>query len=199
MQTITAIQEEVLAKILQKSVGRNTPLEKLEDFLETSFDRHNINEEEKTAIIAKTLSSATIAITSEALKLSIEISSRELLLPLEIEVINAQIEELEASLALKGAKMDKLDEEMGSEDEKTALINAQIEEIKAKIQALQKQNMLYTKQANFYKTQLYIERAEIYSQVASMALANEMEVDDNFWTTARRAITDINMGAMPSC
>lgn len=199
MKTITAIQEEVLSKILQKSVNRNTPLEKLEDFLEASFDRHNLRKEEENAIIAKTLSTATIAITGEALKVSIEIASHELLLPFEIDIINAQIEELEASLALKDAKIGKLDEEIKSEDEKNPLINAQVEEIRAKIQALQKQNRLYTEQANFYKTQLYVERADIYSQVASMALANEMNTDDTFWSATKSAINDISTGAMDTC
>lgn len=190
--SIVAIQPKIYKELLKISLGRDTPMEHLKDFLTHVYGDMELREEERIKLVSTTIASIIQGITTVAMQMSIELAQKDAKFPLEASLIQAQIAELEASGELKKAQKDKLDKEKESENFKIELYKAQAEEIRQKIKESKTKEALMVVQGNYYKSQAEIEKAKISSEVAGMAFTNDTVVGKEVWADVKKYINNIS-------
>lgn len=188
---VSSLQKDIYEYLLKKSVGRDTPLESLKDFISKTLDKFEISQDDKVKIISSTLSSSVTAITTEAMRASIELAVKDSRWKDEHNLISAQIEELRASKELKNAQANKLKQEKENESERKNLIKAQVDELKANVSLQRSKTQLVCRQGDYYRTQAMIEQAKVYANIVSMAYTNDTDVAQTLWEQSNKFIQDI--------
>lgn len=189
---VSVYQEKIFESLLKKSVGRDTPLEKLEDYLDGAFNRFDINDGDRVKVLSATISNAVVGITTEAMRNSIVLAEKDAKFTHEVNLIDAQIGELKASARLKDAQAGKVAKEDANEGKKGNLLDAQTLEAKARAKSEGIKGQLYCRQGDYYRTQGMIEKAKTHSQIASMALTNDVTVGEKIWGNVRSDINAID-------
>lgn len=182
---LSSFSHKIYASLLERVTSRNTPFERLDDFLDRCFQNESLRKEERVSLIAQTLSGAVIELTVEAMRASMVLAERELKHPYEKRLLTAQANELRKEAQLKIKQAQKLGKEKENEKKNKELLKARAKEARAMAYIHRTKGGLYCRQTQYYHSQAVVERAKKYGEVASMAFTRGLDVGKDVWANAK--------------
>lgn len=188
---LSSFSHKIYASLLERVTSRNTPFEKLDDFLDRCFQDESLGEKERVNLIAQTLSGAVVELTVEAMRASMILAQKELKFPYEKKLLIAQANELRKEAELKNKQAQKLEKEKENEKKSKELLRARAKEARANAYIHRTKGELYCRQTQYYHSQAVVEKGKKYSHVASMAFTRGLDVGKDVWANAKTYADDI--------